>query len=134
MGLPPSGDTMQYSPLFRPDALNVSPMLERDFWPLGGCNSPVSAQQLNLKGQESYSNAVRKSPSTVTLFVPLGSNLDNPMSPYLPPPAGRRTKINEDKNEYQVMCVNLAFTALGLSHDWPVKAQGRAPSAAKRCC
>jgi hypothetical protein len=32
------------------------------------------------------------------------------------------------------VCVNLASTALGLSHDWPVKAQGRAPSAAKRCC
>jgi hypothetical protein len=32
------------------------------------------------------------------------------------------------------VCVNLASTALGLSHDRPVKAQGRAPSAAKCCC
>jgi hypothetical protein len=78
-------------------------MSERDFPPLGGRDSPVSAQQLNPKDKESYSNALRKSPPAVTPFVPLGSNLDNPMNPYLPPPAGRRTKINKDKNEYRVM-------------------------------
>ncbi len=56
MWLPPSGDMMQHSLLFGPDALDVSPMSERDFLPLGGRDSPVSARQLNPKGQESYSN------------------------------------------------------------------------------
>jgi hypothetical protein len=37
-------------------------------------------------------------------------------------------------HERVCVCVNLASTALGLSHDRPVKAQGRAPSAAKCCC
>jgi hypothetical protein len=78
-------------------------MSEQDFPPLGSQDSPLAARQLNPECQESYSTALRKSPPVVPPSIPFGSNLDNPANLYLPPPAGRRTKINKDRNEYWVI-------------------------------
>jgi hypothetical protein len=78
-------------------------MLEQDFLPLGSHDSSLAARQLNPECQESYSTALRKSLPAAPPSVPFGSNLDNPANPYLPPPAGWRTKTNKDRNEYRVI-------------------------------
>jgi hypothetical protein len=39
-----------------------------------------------------------------------------------------------DKVGDMCVCLNLDSIVLGLSHDWPIKAQGTAPSATSCCC